>query len=80
MDATVVRIDQTKKSVQVEPRATGKPRGTWPTIKLSGQRDWTCLLGAITEDGDRFFSIRRVRDCRSRKNFISTIYESSRMA
>jgi transposase len=23
---------------------------------LSGQRDWTCVLGAITEDGDRFFS------------------------
>jgi len=27
MDATVVCIDQTKKSVQVEPRAAGKPRG-----------------------------------------------------
>jgi len=25
-------------------------------IDLSSQRDWTCLLGAITENGDRFFS------------------------
>ncbi|WP_136689348.1 IS630 family transposase [Halorhabdus amylolytica] len=56
MDATVVCIDQTKKSVQVEPRAAWFPRGTRPSVKLSGQRDWTCLLGAITEDGDRFFS------------------------
>jgi hypothetical protein len=56
MDATVVCIDQTKKSVQVEPRAAWFPRGTRPSIELSGQRDWTCLLGAITEDGECFFS------------------------
>ena len=56
MDATVVCIDQTKKSVQGEPRAAWFPRGTRPTVELSGQRDWTCLLGAITEDGDRFLS------------------------
>ncbi|ELY96265.1 transposase [Natrialba taiwanensis DSM 12281] len=56
MDATVVCIDQPKKSVQVEPRAAWFSRGTRPTVELSGQRDWTCLLGAITEDGDRFFS------------------------
>ncbi|MCQ4333137.1 IS630 family transposase [Natronomonas sp. F2-12] len=56
MDATVVCIDQTKKSVQVEPRAAWFPRGTRPSVELSGQRDWTCLLGAITENGDRFFS------------------------
>ncbi|TMT87014.1 IS630 family transposase [Haloterrigena sp. H1] len=56
MDATVVCIDQTKKSVQVEPRAAWFPRGTRPSVELSGRRDWTCLLGAITEDGDRFFS------------------------
>jgi transposase len=49
MDATVVCIDQTKKSVQVEPRAAWFPRGTRPAVELSGQRDWTCLLGAITE-------------------------------
>ncbi|MWV39786.1 IS630 family transposase [Natrialba sp. INN-245] len=57
MDATVVCIDQTKKSVQVEPRAAWFPRGTRPSVELSGQRDWTCLLGAITEDGERFFSL-----------------------
>jgi len=56
MDATVVCIDQTKKSVQVEPRAAWFPRGTRPSIELSGQRDWTCLLGAVTENGDCFFS------------------------
>ena len=56
MDATVVCIDQTKKSVQVEPRAAWFPRGTRPSVELSGHRDWTCVLGAITEDGDRFFS------------------------
>ncbi|MFC6716702.1 IS630 family transposase [Halovalidus salilacus] len=56
LDATVVCIDQTKKSVQVEPRAAWFPRGTRPSVELSGQRDWTCLLGAITEDGDRFFA------------------------
>jgi protein associated with RNAse G/E len=56
MDATIVCIDQTKKSVQAEPRAAWFPRGTRPSIKFSGQRDWTCLLGTITEDGGRFFS------------------------
>ncbi len=56
MDTTVVCIDQTKKSVQVESRAAWFPRGTRPAVELSGQRDWTCLLGAITENGDRFFS------------------------
>ncbi|QLH82053.1 IS630 family transposase [Halosimplex pelagicum] len=56
MDAKIVCIDQTKKSVQVEPRAAWFPRGTRPSVELSGQRDWTCLLGAITEDGDCFFS------------------------
>ncbi len=56
MDATVVCIDQTKKFVQVEPHAAWFPHGTRPAVELSGQRDWTCLLGAITEDGDRFFS------------------------
>ena len=56
MDATIVCIDQTKKSVRTEPRAAWFPRGTRPSVELSGQRDWTCVLGAITENGDRFFS------------------------
>jgi len=55
MDATVVCIDQTKKSVQVEPRAEWFPRAKRPSVELSGQRDWTCLLDASTEEGDRFF-------------------------
>ena len=50
MDATVVCIDQTKKSVQVEPHAARFPRGTRRAVELSGRRDWTCLLGAITEE------------------------------
>jgi hypothetical protein len=56
MDATVVYIDQTKQSVQAKPRAAWFLRGTRPSVELSGQRDWTCLLGAITENGDCFFS------------------------
>jgi hypothetical protein len=56
MDATVVCIDQTKESVQVELRVAWFCRGTRPSVKHSGQRDWTCLLGVITENGERFFS------------------------
>jgi hypothetical protein len=56
MDATVVCIDQKKKSIQVEPRVPWFPRGTRPSVGLSGQRDWTCLLGANTEDSNRFFA------------------------
>lgn len=32
---------------------TWNPRGTRPSVERSVQRDWTCLLDAITEDGDR---------------------------
>jgi hypothetical protein len=39
MDAKVVCIDQTKKSVQVEPHAMWFPRGTRPAVELSRQRD-----------------------------------------
>jgi transposase len=56
MDATVVCIDQIKKSVRVEPCAAWFLEGTRSSVALSGQRDWTCVLGEITEDGDRFFS------------------------
>jgi transposase len=56
MDATVVCIDQTKKSVQFETRAAWFSLGMKSSVELSGQRDWTCLLGAITEAGDRVFS------------------------
>jgi len=56
MDATVVCIDQTKTSLRTEPRAAWFPRGAAPSVELSGQRDWTCLLGAVTADGETFFS------------------------
>ncbi len=56
MDTTVVCLDQTKKSLHVKPRAAWFLRGRRPFVELSGQRDWTYLLGAITENGDRFFS------------------------
>lgn len=41
--------------MQVEPRAAWFPRGSRPDVTLSGQRDWTCVLGAVTEDGESFF-------------------------
>ncbi|MFC7198017.1 IS630 family transposase [Halospeciosus flavus] len=76
MDATVVCIDQTKKSVQVEPRAAWFPRGTRPSVELSGQREWTCLLGAITENGDRFFSrFTEYVTAEHAKHFILALYE-----
>ena len=76
MDATVVCIDQTKKSVQVEPRAAWFPRGTRPAVELSGQRDWTCLLGAITENGDRFFArFEEYVTGEHAKHFILALYE-----
>ena len=56
MDATVACIDQIKEPVAVETRAAWFPRGTRPSVELSGQRDWTCFPEPITEDGDRFFS------------------------
>jgi hypothetical protein len=31
-------------------------RGTQPSVELSGQHDWTCLLAAITVFSDRFFA------------------------
>jgi len=77
MDATVVAIDQTKKSVQVEPRATWFPRGTRPSVELSGQRDWTCLLGAITEDGDRFSPHSKSTSPPNTRNILFCRYEMS---
>jgi len=56
MDATVVCIDQTKTSVNGDPTQAWFERNSRPSVKLSGLRDWTCLLGAVTEDGESFFS------------------------
>jgi hypothetical protein len=80
MDATIVCIDQTKKSVQIEPRAARISRGTRPSVELSAQRDWTCLLGAITEDGDRFYSrFEEYVTPEHAKNFTSALYQESNM-
>jgi hypothetical protein len=56
MDATVVCIDQAAQSASVEPRAAWFPEDTRPSVGLSGQRDWTRLLGPITENGVRCLS------------------------
>ena len=56
MDATVVCIDQTKTSVNGDPTQAWFRRNSRPSVELSGLRDWTCLLGAVTEDGRTFFS------------------------
>ncbi len=49
--------DVDKISVQVEQRAAWFPRSTRLSVELSGQRDWPCLFGAITEMVIAFFSI-----------------------
>ena len=56
MDATVVCIHQTTKHIQVEPCSAWFPRGMRPSFERSGQRDWICLLGVITDGSNRFFS------------------------
>ena len=56
MDATVGSVDQTERSVHVEPRATLFPCGSRPSVELSRQRGWMPLSGATTGDGDHFFS------------------------
>jgi hypothetical protein len=62
--------------VQVEPRAAWFPSGTRPSIELSGQRDWRCLLGAITEDGDHFVSrFEEYVTAEHAKHFILALYE-----
>lgn len=54
MDATVVYVGQRKNSERVEPCSAWFPCGTRPSVELPGQRDWTCVLGAIAESSDRF--------------------------
>lgn len=50
-DATVARIDQVEKRVQLEPRATWSPRGVRRAAGFPGQRHWTRLVGTIIEGG-----------------------------
>jgi hypothetical protein len=46
---------------------------------LSGQRDWTCVLGAITEDGDRFVSrFDEYVTAEHAKHFILALCENSK--
>lgn len=45
--SSVYRSNQEICPNQAEPRAARKPRGTQPSVELSGQRAWTCLLGRL---------------------------------
>ncbi|MFW5955909.1 MAG: IS630 family transposase [Halorhabdus sp.] len=56
LDATVVCIDQTKTSVNGDPTQAWFQRNSRPRVELSGLRDWTCLLDAVTADGRSIFS------------------------
>ena len=56
MDATVVCVDLAKTSVNGDPTQAWFEQNSRPTVELSGLRDWTYLLGAVTDDGRSFFS------------------------
>ena len=51
----MICIDHTRTSVRVEPTQAWFPRGSKPSVELSGQRDWTGVLGAVSEDGEEFY-------------------------
>lgn len=45
-------------------------------MELSGLRDWTCLLGAVTEDGRTFFSrFSEYVTAEHAKHFILALYQ-----
>lgn len=48
-------IDHTRTSVRVEPTKAWFPQNSKPAVELSGQRDLTGILGAVTEDREEFF-------------------------
>lgn len=76
MDATVVGIDQTKTSINGDPTQAWFQRYSRPSVELSGLRDWTCLLGAVTEDGDSFFArFPEYVTADDAKHFILALYE-----
>jgi transposase len=76
MDAKVVCIDQTKTSVNGDPTQAWFERNSRPSVELSGLRDWTCLLGAVTEDGESFFSrFPEYVTAERAKHFILALYE-----
>jgi transposase len=76
MDAKVVCIDQTKTSVNGDSTQAWFERNSRPSVELSGLRDWTCLLGAVTEDGESFFSrFPEYVTAEHAKDFILSLYE-----
>jgi transposase len=76
MDATVVCIDQTKTSVNSDPTKAWFRWNSRPSVELSGLRDLTCLLGAVTEDGESFFArFPEYVTADYAKHFILEIYE-----
>ena len=76
MDATVVCIDQTKTSVNGDPTQAWFTRNSRPNVELSGLRDWTCVLGAVTEDGDSFFArFPEYVTAEHAKHFILALYK-----
>ena len=76
MDAKVVCIDQTKTSVNGDPTQAWFERNSRPNVELSGLRDWTCLLGAVTEDGESFFSrFPEYVTAQHAKHFILPLYK-----
>jgi len=75
MDATIVCIDQTKTSVNGDPTQAWFRRNSRPSVELSGLRDWTCLLGAVTDDGRSFFSrFTEYVTAEHAKHFILALY------
>lgn len=59
----------------------GDPTQAWfrrnsrPSVELSGLRDWTCLLGAVTDDGRSFFSrFPEYVTAKHAKHFILALY------
>jgi len=75
MDGLVVCIDQTKTSVNGDPTQAWFRQNSHPSVKISGLRDWTCLLGAVTEDGRSFFSrFTEYVTAEHAKHFILALY------
>jgi hypothetical protein len=76
MDATKVCIDQPKTSVNGDLTQAWFQRNSRPNMELSGLRDWTCLLGAVTKDGRSFFSrFSEYVTAEHAKHFILALYK-----
>ena len=76
MDATVVCVDRTENTVGAEAHTASFPHSTWSAVELPGQRDWTCLPGAITGNGDRVFArFEAYVTAKHAKHFILTLWK-----